>query len=297
MADDVLYGRTARLTIATPVATPGDYRNSTSDVLEINGSDDAEDPGNRVQFKITKTDSRDPNTAELTITNLSPTTRALLQRKGAKVLFEAGYLATGRSGLFRGDVRTVDHARDGADWTTVIKCGDGERSWRYARLSESFAAGTGAGDVLKRLANATGLQLGNIPTEVASITTTFDQGYAVSGPVSRSLARLVASLGYTWSIQDETLQILLPGSALAIAIPEIGPDSGLVGSPEMGSPEDTGGPALCKFKALLTPTRPGAKVRLRSRRYSGEVLVKRCTFEGDTSGGPWHTTFEGQILR
>jgi len=41
----------------------------------------------------------------------------------------------------------------------------------------------------------------------------------------------------------------------------------------MGSPEAQGKPALCQFKSLLIPTRPGARVHLRSDRYDGRRLV------------------------
>lgn len=294
---DLLYGRRVRLTIAGASQTPGDYLNVTpGTAIEINGGDEAKDPGLRVQFKIVKTDQKDPNTSQIVVTNLSPTRRASLQKKGIKLTLDAGYAATGVARIFRGDARTIDHVRNGPDWDTTFKLGDGERSVRNARYNESFAAGTPRASVLQAVARATGLALGNVPTVAGQLTGAFDQGYSVAGLVSRSFDRLVKSLGYVWSIQDETLQLLLPGATLDGQVPEISPDTGLIGSPEMGTPEKKGKPALVKFKSLLLATRPGAKVKLVSARYNGFVRVKKCTFDGDTRGDNYFTEYEGVLL-
>lgn len=297
MANDVLFGRRARLTISIPVATPGDYTHTTSDDIEINGGDDPLRPGLRIQFKIKKSGEKDPNSAEITVTNLSPTRRASLQQKGVKLTLEAGYQSTGLTRIFRGDVRTADHVRDGADWNTVFKCGDGERAYRNARVNESFAPGTGAGAILRTLAERSGLAMGNIPDIALDLQQTYDQGYIATGRWAYEMDRLVKSLGYEWSTQDETLQVLLPDGILGAAIPEISPQSGLIGSPEMGTPDKKTKTALCKFKSLLLPSRPGAKVFVRSERYPGTfVKVKKCEMLGDTHGGDWYTNFEGVIL-
>lgn len=294
---DTLYGRRSKLTIAIPVKTAGDYKNTTTaDVVEINGGDEPSAPGLRIRFKVKKSREKEPNTAEILVTNLSPTRRQSLQVKGVKVLLEAGYAATGLSRLFAGDARTIDHLREGPDWSTSMKCGDGERGFRFARANESFSPGNTAADVLKYLGKQLGLDQGNVAQEAAKILTRFDQGYVVWGPAQQALDRLLTSIGFGYSIQDGAIQVLATDAVIqGVAIPEISPDTGLIGSPEMGVPEKAGQPALCKFKCLLTPTRPGALVKLRSERYNGQLSVKKCEFEGDTAGGPWYTTIEGVL--
>jgi hypothetical protein len=291
-----LFGRLARVTLAVPVATAGDFGGTTFNQIQINSSDDPVAPGLRIQFSVNKSEEKEPNTSTVTITNLSPSTRGQVQQKGVKLILEAGYKATGLSRIFIGDVRTADHVRKGADWESVLRVGDGERSFRFARCNESFAPGTSSADVLRYLAGQMGISLGNVPAKLASFTTTFDHGYSVFGPAQGALDTLIKSLGFTWSIQDGNLQVLAPGETLDLPIPEIGPDSGLVDSPEMGTPEKKGKPALCKFKCLLLPTKPAAKVRLKSLRYDGQLRVKKCNFDGDTDGKAWHTTIEGTIL-
>lgn len=289
-----LYGRRCRLLVSTPAASG--FSNTLRDELEINaGEGGGGKQGLRVTFKIKKTDDKSPNTAEIVITNLNDDSRGRMQKKPVKLTLEAGYDATGMSRIWRGDARTIDHVRDSGDWNTTVKGGDGERAYRNARVGESFAAGVGAGTVLRYLAAQSGLQIGSVPTVVANLTTRFDQGYVVSGLWRDEMDRLVRSIGYQWSVQDETLQVLLPGAASTAAIPLISPDSGLIGSPEFGTPEKKGKPALVKFKSLLMPTLPGARVRLKSKRYDGVVRVKKCEHNGDTHGGDWFTVYEGII--
>ena len=79
-------------------------------------------------------------------------------------------------------------------------------------------------------------------------------------------------------------------------IPEISVDSGLIGSPEFGTPEKNGKPALVKFTSLFTVTQPGARVHLKSERYNGEVLVVKSQFVGDTHGRDFYTHYQGTLL-
>ncbi|HUX71160.1 MAG TPA: hypothetical protein VMV41_11660, partial [Cellulomonadaceae bacterium] len=175
---------------------------------------------------------------------------------------------------------------------------DGERSFRNARLSTSFAPGTTAGTVLRAIATATGLALGNVSAAVAKLDSlTLQQGYVVSGSVARALDRLLYSLGYGYSVQRGALQILADGDVLDDSIPLISPTTGLIGSPEMGSPEASGKPALCRFQSLLVATAPGKIVHLTSDRYDTDLVVKKCEFSGDTHGGDWTTTIYGEIRR
>lgn len=294
-----LFGRQLRLLLSIPVKTPGDFNSVTTDVLEINANTDGiinNIPSLRVQFKITKTLEKEPNTAEITISNLSEARRASLQSKGVKLDLSAGYVSTGVSRLYVGDVRTIDHVRNGTDWETVIKSGDGERSYQFARCQESFAPGTSAGAILSFLADQSGLALGNTSDVVNTLNSRMlDQGYVVSGTVQQALQRFTKSFGLTYSIQNGTLQFLSKDTSLNSEIAEISPATGLIGSPEMGTPEKNGQPALLKFTSLLFPVYPGVRVKLTSKRYNGVVAIRKVEYSGDTMGGDWNVTCQGVI--
>lgn len=292
MANDLLFRRLVKLTVANRVAE--DYRTLTSDVTEIEKL--------RVAFKVTKTGGKEPNTCEVTVSNLAESRRKALQKKGVKLVLQAGYEGAGIAQLFIGDVRTVDNVRDGATWNTIFKCGDGERAFRFARVSESFGPGTKIPDVVKKVAARLGVGLGNLEKQAPAMTGEFAQGYAAHGPASRELERALAAAGFEFSIQDEQLLVLKPGDASGVQVPELSPASGLIGSPEFGSPETihaqtkkTGKP-LIKVRALLNgKIKIGSQVVLRCARHDGPVIVKKLEHIGDTAGGDWYTNFEAVL--
>ncbi len=293
---DALRGRRCRLTLSVPVKTAGDFSGvETTNETEIGGTDDPANPGLRIQFKISKTREKEPNKGEITVTNLAPRSRAALQTKGVKAVLEVGYSSTGLTRIFVMDVRTIDHVREKSDWQTVLKGGDGERAFRYAQASESFAADTKAGDILKYLGKQLGLDKGNIDTEAKRLTVKFGQGYVVCGSAQSALDRLLGSLGYDYSIQDGALQILETGEAITgTAIPLISPESGLIGSPEAGTPEKKGGAVLITFTSLIDKSlKPGSKVHLKCARYDDDLALKRVEYEGDTRGQSWYCHMQG----
>ena len=268
-----------------------DYKSLTADVTEITDL--------RVQFSVKKSASKEPNTAEVTITNLSPTRRAALQTKGVKFVLECGYVDTGVKQIFQGDVRHVSHVREGADWRTVLKSGDGERAFQFARISESLGPKASKSDVIKRLSAKLGLGLGNSAKAAAAIPGSFEQGIVLSGPVSRELDKALKGTGYEWSIQDEQLVILSASEVSGQDVPLLTPESGLIGSPEFGAPLEKGGKPQLKFKALLNANiKPGAKVQIQCERFPIGVSVKCAKVEhsGDTAGQDWYTSVEGATL-
>lgn len=292
MNGSTLFGRLCRLTITKPSGTFSDT-DPTANAIIIGGSDSTEAPGLRITAKVVKTQQKEPNTSEICVYNLAPTTRGQLQQKGVRLILEAGYAGTGLSLLFVGDVRTVDHVRDGADWKTVLKCGDGERSIRFARASESFAAGSTVAQVVKHCADAMGLAQGNVGAQLPALSTPLYQGWTAHGAASSELDRVLRAVGYSYSVQDGQLQILAPGQSLAQVIPDLNPDTGLIGSPEMGSPEKAGKPQTLKFRSLLIPeARCGGRVRVRSERYNGVFRTRKVVHDLDTMGGPWYSEFE-----
>ena len=277
-----------------PDPAPAQASQQSATVLEIGDPGLSVNLGMRVQFEVSKSLEKEPNAGKITITNLSQHTRESLQRKDMKIRFEAGYAASGVTTLFQGSIRTVDHLRQGADWQTILNLGDGERAFRWSRASESFAAGTTAEKILKYLAGALGMQLAHVPVGV-TLGQSFDQGYVCHGAAQAEMDRLVKSIGATWSIQDGAIQVMGRDESLTIAIPLLSPETGLIDSPEMGSAEKKGKPALVKCKALLFPAKPGGLVDLRSERYRGKLKIVKCAHAGDTHGADWYTTFEGQI--
>lgn len=281
-AGDLLFERVARLTVAKPIE--GSFSRFQSNAVEIENL--------RIQFRVAKTIEKEPNTAEITVTNMSERTRSELQSKGSRVILEAGY-PTSIAQLFSGDSRTITHRHDGVEWSTVIHCGDGERAYRYARVNESFRAGTPVRVVAYRLAELLGLDRGEIEAQLSGVSAQYVSGYSARGQAALELDRVLRTAGYEWSIQDGRLQVLRANAAADETV-EISPETGLIGTPEVGAPEKETGRPIVRFRALLTPRiRPGVRVSMKSSSHVGVLRVLRADHSGDTAGGDWYTDGEG----
>ncbi len=243
-------------------------------------------------FKVEKSAGKEPNSLELKLDNVAESSRAAMQQKGARVVVLAGY--EGSVGqIFAGDVRSVDHIRQGTTWTTRILAGDGERAYSHARVNESFAPGVKVADVVQRLAGLLGVDPGNAREKARAIPGEYLQGLTAHGRAARALDKVLEPAGLEWSIQDGRLQILAPTETLRTQAVAVNPDTGLVGSPEMGTPAKKGGRAVLKVRSLLQHSvRPGVRVELRSDTHRGVFRVEKVTHTGDTAGGDWYSDLE-----
>jgi len=281
-----LFNRSVKLVIASPLEESlSSVSGQTIEIVDL-----------RVLFKITKDLSKDPNKAEIKVYNLSAKTRASLFGKSAKVLLHAGY-EDAIEQIFVGDVRFIESKQEGVDWVTSFQCGDGERAVKFSRIGTSFGAGTPIGTVINTIASAAKIDVGNLASVADQIPGQYTQGYAGYGKAIKELDKILKSAGYELSIQDGALQALKPDETTTEEILELTPDSGLIGSPEMGSAGKKGSKPVLKAKALLQPVlKPGKRVSLKSRQYSGIFKVIKVEHDGDTAGGNWFSDLELQTL-
>lgn len=293
---DYLWGRICRVTLTLLRSGSFSETDPTANTIVIDGASDGSNMGLRIRFQISKSTEKTANPAVITITNLSPDHRAAVQRKGVRLTLEAGYAGPGLVHVYTGDVRTADSTRDVADWHTALKCGDAERSLQFARVSQSFAAGVTLGEVVKFIAGRTGLGIGNVNEQAARLTQPFYQGYTMHDSAGKELDRALRAAGWRYSVQDGQLQLLAPGEAVTNSVPVVSVETGLIGSPEAGSPETKKQPQLIRFRRLLLPqARAGGRVQLVSARYNGIVRLKKADHTGDIRGGEWFTDMEGAI--
>jgi hypothetical protein len=253
--------------------------------------------GERIQFHVKKDLTPTPNPCVVTITNLSAATRALLSDRGTRVILEAGYEDGGPILLFSGDATYVDQVRRTADWETKIECGDGMRAFQFARVNFSFSSNTKIDRVIKKVVGGLGVDPGNLQAQADNLEQTYETGYSASGRAADEMNRLTKAAGLEWSIQDGRLQLLRPGETSGDVALDIGPDSGLIGSPEHGTPEKRGDPPILKVRSLLAPTcKPGAIVQIRSEKQNGQFRIKQVEHTGDTRGLDWYTDLEVHAL-
>lgn len=271
----------------------------------------------RIQFKVEKNLYTPPNTADISVTNLSEHTREALQSFGAIVILEAGYqdqLFFGDDGenhlptLFRGTARTIDHARQGSEWITRIQCGDGELAYRYSQASLSVAPGTSYSDVAAQLAKSlqpAGVDISQFTAQLLAGKITFprDQfvsGYAVSGNAKRELEKLLAPNGWAISVQNGQLQVVAQNGSTGSPKILISEGSGMIGSPEHGTPDKNGLASMLKVKSLLLPSLgPGDPFVIKARDNSGNYSAQKVKHSGDSHGtgnDSWTTEIDSYPL-
>ncbi|MBA3841172.1 MAG: hypothetical protein H0X39_00875 [Actinobacteria bacterium] len=247
----------------------------------------------RIQFKIEKSLEKTPNTAEITITNCNAQTRAFLNAKPLIIKLEAGYDDTFRY-VIQGDVRTAfSKVTDDGDWETIIQAAEGDRAYRYARVSRSYTKGANVATALREAANAMGLQLAPNIAASQDLQAQFATSRTLHGKASDELTKLLAPYGYHWSIQSGQLQILkdqnaAPGTAFVVS-----QSTGLLGSPEYATPDKAGKAPSLKTKTLLYPELiAGATISVDSLAVQGLFRITKLTHTGDTHGDDWSTECE-----
>lgn len=283
MATDQLFDRRVRLTIGQEPPTDN-FVQTVPDAAVITGL--------RISFRVEKSLKPEPQKATVVVYNLSSDSRAKLQGKGLRVVLEAGY-PDSLAVIYSGHSRVTDHPRQGVNWLSKFECGTAERAIKFARMSESFKPGAAVGDVVKKTVAALVADPGNALEKANGLAASFSSGYAAHGYAADELTRLLEPHGYTWSIQDGRMQLLGPGETLPESPVDLSPSTGLIGSPELGSPVTKGGPNLVKMRSLLQPQfAPGKRVLLNSSGRSGVHKIISLAHVGDTDGGDWFTDLE-----
>lgn len=245
-----------------------------------------------VSFKCKRTLAQRAGTLDLTIRNLTEEHRREIQRARRFHTFVevmAGYRG-GMSLIFRGDLRKAVPARDGTDWVTKVTAGDGEHALRTARVNRSFAPGTTVEAVVRHIAEAMGVGVGNAATALRGATLgtsggAFPEGTVLFGQAAEELTRLCASAGKTWSIQEGNLQILNRGGALEREAILLSPGTGMVGTPEVVNRR------VITVTALLQPGLvPGQQVVVQSDALltTAPWRITEAEYSGDTHGGDWY---------
>jgi hypothetical protein len=238
--------------------------------------------GIRIAFKVEKTDEPKPNKLELNIYNLKQATRDRITKEHVNVDLEAGY-AEDIGIIFKGDTRKPWHPKEGSDIVTKVSAGDGEVALRGARFNQSFAPNTKLSDVLLSMVDKLGVNAQQAKERIKrgdfrGGLQVFSNGFNYSGPLQNQFDQRMKEAGLEWSVQSGELQVLAKEETVQTTALRLAPDTGLIGSPERH--KDT----IKCHHVLIASVRPGQKVILDSRDFSGVLKLKKVIYRGDTWG-------------
>lgn len=256
--------------------------------LDVSGLDFA--------FSVDRNLALEPNTAEISIFNLSPANRKRIgEQNGVGVQLTAGY--EGSEGLiFQGVLRRVESFRAGlVDFETRIAGGDGEDAIQTSRSSSTFPPGSTLIQALQVLIADLGVGVGNLPVAIAQygltkFTKAFPRGMVVTGSTADELSELLRSVGLSFSIQNGEIQIAESGVPSALSVVNLTAKTGLVGSPSIND-------GLLAATAFLNPEIvPGGLVNVVSADVVGAFTVTRATYHGMTRSSDWYVDLEGDAV-
>jgi hypothetical protein len=233
----------------------------------------------RVSFRIERKLDAKHNKAAIEIYNLAKATRDRISASEVQVTLEAGY-QTRIGRIFSGNIlqRGIAHVKQGPDIITKLQAGDGENALRTSRVNENFGPKA-------RL------------TDFEGAFKEYANGLSVVGSARTEFGHLMATAGLTWSIQGGELQVLGDDETTQDLAFEIGPGSGLIGSPERGDVNSKDSSGAIKFRSLINAAiAPGRKIVLKSANINSTLKVFHTVDVGDTHGEQWFTEGEGKPL-
>lgn len=251
-----------------------------------------------IQFSVEKADVASPNTAKISLWNLSEAHKAALEEKDCVVTLNAGY--SGNTPMvLTGTVTNVVTEDDGADQKTTIDVLDGRKELRDSYVTFGYLQPTDSKLILQDAAGQMGLPI------------TFSQGatfkplesYSYVGLAKNVLDKVCASNNLTWTIQNGIIQVTRSNEPISTIAHLISPQTGLIGSPKkLTQSEKNSGNAeenSSKNKAqagweiryfLNAAIGVNDLVQLKSKAVNGIFRVESVKLEGDNMAGDWLCT-------
>lgn len=251
-----------------------------------------------IQFSVEKADVSSPNTAKISLWNLSPAHKAALEEKDCIVTLNAGYEGSVPM-VLTGTVTNVVTEDDGADQKTTIDVLDGRKELRDSYVTFEYLQTTDSKLILQDAAGQMGLPI------------TFSQGasfkplesYSYVGLAKNVMDKVCASNGLTWTIQNGVIQVTKANEPISTIAHLISSKTGLIGSPKkLTQSEKNSGNAeenSAKNKAqagweirYLLNAAIGVNdlVQLESKTANGIFRVESVKLEGDNMAGDWMCT-------
>lgn len=258
-----------------------------------------------VQFNTMATDTSQPDTGEVTIFNLSETTRnAISKAQESEIFLHAGYpdaqnTADSIPQIAQGDIYAATHRKEGTEWRTLIRWGDGQRAYETARFNKSFRAGASVSDVIGDVVASMGLALGDVGQLLGGLTTA--GGLSLDGKSKDVLDTLTADQGVQWTIDENTIYFRETGQPIDTVAIVLNAQSGLLDHPavtEKGAdfivqinPDIQPG-TLVELEPISTDTTVGG-AKGDAAPGTGLYIVKVAKYQGDNFGGAFEIKCEG----
>lgn len=256
------------------------------------GATTAESPtALHISFGVSKCDTETPDTARISLWNLSPEHLAILNEEDCVVTLKAGY-NTLMTLVFVGAITFMSTELDGADRETAMEIADGRIELRDTYVSLSYTGQINARKIIEDVAGQMGV---TVTFSYNAEFYDFPAGFSFIGPGRVALDKACASNDLSWQIQNGILQIKQKRDTMTREVYVLSPDSGLLGIPKKVTfGKDSGGSERqsgWEVEYLLNGAIGiGDYVRLESKVVKGYFRVRSVEMSGDNLVGDWICT-------
>jgi hypothetical protein len=268
----------------------------------------------RCVFQIRKGDKQTPNSCDVRIYNLDvPTANTLAPTTSEfkTLTISAGY--EGNFGeIFNGTIAQVRIGRESQLDTYVdVTAADGDHAYSFAAVSAAQGA-LNPGSLARLLQNAMkvyGVNAPPVPDFIQKMVIDSQRGYSSYGTVKDEMRLLADNGDFYWSIQDGNVTYVSQTAAPSTEKIVIGPDSGLIGTPEQTQNgivfrtllnANIKVCSLVQLDATINRLRFGVDLdsqatnpnsaKQNNINANGLYYVMNCSHDGDTRGTEWYTT-------
>ena len=251
---DTLFGRRYRIIIS-------DDDGNAIDVSQL-----------RCTFNINKNIQMKPNSSEVTIYNLNPNTEKSIMSSATRITVEAGYEGSQFGLIFDGDIlQTIRYKEDGTTYALVVVALDGDRAINFDIANYSILKGQTSRDIIDHIVNNA-----DNPVTLGSISDSFNdqplsRGKVMFGKSSDYLRQLSKSKECKFYVDNGEVNLISLEDLPEDEIFDLGPDSGLIGTPEQSDYGVNG-------KCLINP-----QIKINSLIHIDNSLVRAKKFELGTS--------------
>lgn len=272
------------------------FDRSASIIVGETGEDGIQIKDLRITFNIKKTKDKDPNTADVSIYNLSELTRNKIKKK-QKIFLSAGYLDDeGESLIFIGDITEVTHTIARPDVITKIVAQDGQQDLTTKKLSFSFKGSTAVSTVIDKITSIFPFAK-KFTKDIIPSGLKYQNGFSFAGPAKDALNKVLEFAGLEWSVQNNELVIVKKGESDGKRAVLLTSQTGLLGSPERFTDDSEKSKGATtkeingwRVRSLLQPrVNPKNQISVKSREIPEETFftVLSVVHSGDTWDGQW----------
>lgn len=273
------------------------------------------------RFQVTSSDGQTPNMMTIRVYNLDDNTLRSIIKEYDQVSLEAGYVSTNFGLIFAGTIRQYKRGRENSvDSFLEILAADNDIGYNFGFISQTLSAEQQAAtwaDIYRQCATQMGTSVDPqtvemLQREAGANGNIFQARGRVLFGLTRSIMSVMAdSIDATWSVQNGVLIVTKNTGVRAGTAIALGPDTGLIGTPEA---TDSGIEIRCLLNAKV---KIGVRVSVASNlinettqfnrlwpalapiaKLANNSLYRVLATEhiGDTRGQEWYTDIIGLAL-